>query len=127
MIYAEVEIEWKGERAARNMLSAVLDGIEHGAHFLAGKIRDNIDIPSPPASAPGEYPHADTFELHDRVRVEVDRRRKTCHVTSEAEHSAVVEESRPFLRRTYLENKSALRRAVLAKSKQSYGHFRIVG
>ncbi len=125
MITAEVKIQWKGERAGRNMLAAVLDGIDAGAHFLAKRIRDNIDTPGPPASTPGKYPHARTYELHDQIKVHVDRRRKICRVASEAEHSAIVEETRPFMRRTYLESKSQLRRVVIERSRQRYGHFRI--
>lgn len=125
MLTASVKIEWKGDRAGRNMLAAMLHGIQAGGNFLADRTRDNIDTPSPPASAPGEFPHLQSGELHDSIRVEMNRRKKTVEVTAAAEHAAIVESTRPYLRLTYLQNKSRLRRIVLDNAKTRYGHFRL--
>lgn len=125
-IYAEVEIEWRGEHCARGMLEAATDGVNAGGEMLAQKIRDNISTQGPPASTPGAFPHMASGDLQQSVRAIVDRRRRRCHVVATAPHAAAVENARPFIRRTYLESKSAMRETVLRVARQKYGHFRIV-
>lgn len=121
----EVKMQWKGERAARNMLSAMQDGIRDGADFLAYQTRANLDTQGPPASTPGEFPHRDQGDLQAGIKVVEKRSQKQVSVLSTAAHSAFVEASRPFLRKTYLENKQRLRHVVLSRAKARYGHFRL--
>lgn len=125
MPYIEVKMDWQGPRAARNMLSAMQDGIREGGDFLAHQTRANIDTQGPPASTPGDFPHRESGDLQDGIKVVERRAQRQVSVISTAAHSAFVEAARPFLRRTYLENKGRLRHVVLARAKARYGHFRL--
>lgn len=125
MPYIVVKMDWQGPRAARNMLGALQDGIRAGAEFLADETRHNIGIQGPPASAPGEFPHRRSGDLQAGIQVAENRSQKSCSVISTADHSQAVEARRPFLRKSYLENKQKLRHVVLNRAKSRYGHFRL--
>lgn len=125
MISAEVKITWNGPRVAAGMLGATLDGIGAAANALAEKIKDNIGTQGPPASTPGEFPHRESGDLQRGIKVIHNRSKKTFRVISTAEHSEAVEETRPFIKRTFNESRSELRSIVLGRTRAKFGHFKL--
>lgn len=124
MIQAKVSFRWNGPRVAKANVAALMAGIQAGAEYLARQIESNISIIGPPASEPGEFPHVDTGELQDRIEVQRGRG-YSVRVVATAEHAEYVEKSRPFIRRTYLEERKRLRHVIMSRARASVGHTKL--
>jgi hypothetical protein len=85
---------------ADQIVDGYFEQLHDAADYLAQKVRTNLSVPGPEASAPGQFPHLQSGELRASIAVYADRRSLTCEVVAEAEHAEYVEKARPFLQRT---------------------------
>jgi hypothetical protein len=86
--------------AVDQLVDGYFEQLHDAADYMAQKVRANLSVPGPEASAPGQYPHLQSGELRASIAVYVDRGSLTCEVVAEAEHAPYVEAARPFLQRT---------------------------
>jgi hypothetical protein len=77
--------------------------IDKVGRHIRDKIKESIDIPYPPPSAPGEPPHKRTGYLQRNVRFKREPFTKDLEIVSEAEYSSYLEHgtkkmaARPFM------------------------------
>ncbi len=106
-------VTWHGDEAMAKILDMSAKRARRVAEKLANAIRANISTPGPDHSGPGEYPHRQSGELIAGVRV-VQRNQYRFDVVSDAEHAAIVEQTRPYFERTLIEQMDMLERAAKA-------------
>jgi hypothetical protein len=94
-----VTIAWFGAKILQEFKMEMKRRAMRAARTLANQLADNIDTPGPQASAPGEFPHAQTRELLYSINVHDDGE-MGASVSVDAEHARFVEKSRPFFDRT---------------------------
>lgn len=103
--------------------SGVADAVEAGAERIvkraqASILEGAISGPNHVASAPGEPPNADTHELDQSGRVEMDRTRLSAKASFSAPHAIPLEfgtdkmEERPYLRPAGQAERPSIRREV---------------
>jgi hypothetical protein len=125
MFDAKLKIEWRGNAVSRHANDAAHAGLIAAGNDLLHRIQQNLDVPGPPGSAPGQFPHRRSGELQASGKIVINRSRKTVTVVFTADHAEIMEAKRPYIRRTYRESKSALRQTVLTTAQREFGHFRI--
>lgn len=102
-------VTWLGDAARAKIVAKAGKRAARVANRLAGMIRRNISTAGPDPSSPGEYPHKQTGELKQGIRV-IQRNQYRWDVVSEAPHAAAVERTRPYMQRTLDEGLTALQR-----------------
>lgn len=65
-------VEFHGDEANAEAEQVAGENLQAAAEFLAEKIREEIGLPYPPASRPGEPPRKRSGELQDSVEAESD-------------------------------------------------------
>lgn len=113
MAMASVKVRFyrgRAESAVRRVMNRRLAAAEY---VLADRVRRNISRPSPPASAPGDFPHRDTGLLLQSVYSLHYRDSMTVRVANDAPYAADVERSRPYLHRSLQQASSRLRSILL--------------
>lgn len=87
-----------------------------GEH-LAARVRHNISRPGSPGSpsAPGQYPHLVSGELHGSVFTEPSSTGVEILVGARAKHAPHVEKLRPFISRTLQEEWDTVRRIMTGR------------
>ena len=77
--------------------------IDQVGRYIRDKIKQDIDIPYPPPSAPGEPPHKRTGYLQRNIRFRRDAFTKDLQILSQADYSSYLEHgtkkmaARPFM------------------------------
>lgn len=115
-----VSLVYRGYELKRKADAAMLAGAIAAAEELKHRTQVNISAVGPPHSVPGEYPHNITGELSESARIVVDAPKKRAVVRFEAEHAPYVEEIRPFIDRSYMENRLALRRIAMMEAAKDF-------
>lgn len=117
-----VTMKWYGDKILRQIEAEVDSRLEECGQAVAEQMRENVSEQGPPASLPGQYPHAVSRELHDSIR-SVKTKKGEVRVVATAEHAPHVEKIRPFFRRTHREMRSKMRAIMLGKTRGS-GRFK---
>lgn len=113
---ARSSVRWYGERVSRSVRERMKGRLKRAADFAAKTTRRNVATPGPPHSLPGEYPHKVSGDLQRSIHVETDKRSLTVRIVADAPHAGIVEEKRPFLRRTLRLIRTQLRAIILGNS-----------
>jgi hypothetical protein len=96
----EVIVKTNAQQIVREVRRTVTRRLVDAGELITANIRQNISVPSPPSSVPGEYPHRVSGELHDSVHYTIDAARLELTIIADADHADAVERARPFLKRT---------------------------
>lgn len=123
---SSVSMKWYGDSVTREIREDLKVRLVAAGDYLVAQVQANIAEPGPPHSAPGDFPHKVSGELSESVSAKFDRRSMSVTVTASAEHAPFVEDSRPFLRRTLRESRSAIRGIMLGRG-VSRGRFKFKG
>lgn len=110
-------IVWHEKGVETRAAGIANERLRQAAEFLADAVQANIGTPGPPHSVPGEYPHMITGQLHGGIRVTSAPGGYGYQVRSTAPHSKPVEAIRPFLERTFRENRSRVRAIILGRGR----------
>jgi hypothetical protein len=125
----EGSLVWHGDAFRTSFREVVYRRFNECAFYLLNKAKDNVSVPAPPPSAPGEFPHMDQKTLHDSMYVKVDRFSLLLTLGNTAVHALPLElgtmhmAPRSFLRRTLYEERMALRSIILKRVTNMRGGF----
>lgn len=108
-------LHWYGDKVMAKVLDLAAKRANRVAQKLANAIRQNISTPGPDPSEPGQFPHRQSGELIDGIKV-IQRNQYRFDVVSTADHAGIVEETRPYFERTINEQFEMLRRTAEGKS-----------
>jgi hypothetical protein len=117
-----VVLIWHGEEARAKIWEASEYGMAVGLDFLVERIKENIQIPYPPASEPFEFPHARTFDLYNSIGWR-KRRRGEYEIGSSSLHALYLElgtrfmDPRPFLVPSIQDNQADAEKIVQTAAK----------
>ena len=130
---------WNGPAFVNKVKQQVARNLEAAAIHLRNRIRENISIPSRTVSLsysggkvkrtlgprggdrskPGEFPHKDTGMLRQSIAYDVDRQNLKARIGTPLQYGLYLElgtrkmAARPFLRRTFNEEKEPIRQIVV--------------
>jgi Bacteriophage HK97-gp10, putative tail-component len=107
----KTKLTWFGDQVQAKLTDNMTKRVGKVAKKLANAIKANISVDGPEPSSPGEYPHRQTGELYEGIKV-VQRNQYRFDVVSTAEHAGIVEETRPYFERTLQEEFGMLRRTA---------------
>lgn len=103
-------LKWFGERQAKRLSGLAKRRSKACAREAARLIVEEISIPGPSASIPGEYPHKQSGGLSEGVGI--DESDLYWSVVSSAAHAGAVEQIRPYFMRAIRENIASINQAV---------------
>lgn len=116
-----MSIQWNGAICMAEIRSQLARNLERAAEHVAGKVRDKLRIPGPPASSPGEPPHRRSGELQGNILPLLDVTnpdQPTAYIQANTPYAEVLElggghvAARPFLRPTLVEESDAIERIL---------------
>lgn len=123
-------LRWNGEQLVRETHRAAAEGVFEAALIVKEQLQINIGIMGPPRSLPGDFPHVDTSELQDSVKVHGSSRNLEARVIVEADYARPLEfghgsvAPRPFMLRTLEQAKKEAARAIINAIRRGYGNIR---
>lgn len=121
---ASVKVTWNGNRVHQEIKADINARLDLAGELIASTIRRNLSTPGPAASAPGQFPHAQSGRLRNSVTYSTDASKMTLRVGTNVEYAAFLEggtrrmEPRPFLLRTVFMLKPQLR-AIFTRPRKS--------
>lgn len=114
---AKFIMQWYGAERLRELGDTLDDRVLECAQAIAEAMRENVsEATSPPASAPGDFPHRATGDLESSIFA-VKGKKGEARVVANAAHAPFVEASRPFFRRTHREMRSKMRSIMLGRGR----------
>lgn len=127
---AKVLVAWNGDKLIRETERAAAEGVFEAATIVREQVKINIGVVGPPRSLPYEFPHIDTQELWDSIKIRGSRSRLEARVIAEAEHAILLEMGtrhmapRPFMAQSLEQARPAATRAIVNAIKRGYGRIR---
>jgi HK97 gp10 family phage protein len=104
-----VKLVWHGDRLAKEIKADLNGRLAVVGELVAGQLRRNLSTPGPAASAPGQFPHAQSGRLRQAPTYNVDSRKVSLRIIVPVEYARFLElgtskmQPRPFLLRTVKE------------------------
>lgn len=103
---SSVKLTWHDKRIEKELKGELATRLNACGQLIVSEIRKNISDPGPGASAPGDFPHAQTGYLRQTVTYSVDEKKLELIAGATAEYAEFLEhgtkymDARPFILRT---------------------------
>lgn len=103
------QTKWYGQRVLGKVNKISLRKLRRVGRVIAKQVKENISVPGPEPSKPGEYPHKQTGQLHDKIDYRMNLPDSAVEVIAGAPYAVYVEKKdpskggRPYLVRTLKE------------------------
>jgi HK97 gp10 family phage protein len=122
---ASVKMTWHDKRIVKELGDELVTRLNVAGQLIVSEIRRNISEPGPAASAPGDYPHAQTGYLRQTITYNVDAKKLELVAGATAEYAQYLEEgtanmaARPFILRTIRDITPKIK-AIMTKPKKGW-------
>jgi hypothetical protein len=111
-------LKWYGEQLLSGLRKVVSGRLDDAGAMVAERMRQNVSVPAPPHSAPGEYPHLVSGELRAKIFVRREFLGMRTVVGCDDPKALWLEfgtrymAARPFIKRSWLEMEQKVRSHV---------------
>lgn len=127
---AKVRIAWNGDKLVKETERGAAEGVFEAATLVKEQMQINVGIVGPPRSLPGEFPHIDTKELWESIKIRGSRKKLEARVVVEAPYALALEfghgsvAPRPFILRSMEQSRTAATKAIVGAIKKGQGNIR---